>query len=223
LNTDADTVNTDADTGLPLTSVGTSTPTPASGLGLAPTNPRTPIPTQPGRSLGARPDAANEVDSTGNQEPVTSHIPDRFFTLSGRTGVWVAGWKIFKESPVLGRGFQADRFLLGTHMHNSMMHAMVQTGVLGTIPLLVALIFIWTLMIRALINRASLPVLHRNLVIQLAGILTFFTVRTFSESTGAFFGVDWILLAPVLVYLQMINQLLTDGPDSMELKSEPAI
>jgi O-antigen ligase len=52
-------------------------------------------------------------------------------TLTGRTGLWEGGWRIFWESPWVGLGFQADRFYLGgEHMHNAFLHVLVQSGFL---------------------------------------------------------------------------------------------
>ena len=126
--------------------------------------------------------------------------------LTGRTTVWAEGVKLFKEQPILGYGFHADRLLLGTHMHNSFMHALIQTGLAGAIPFTIALLFAWFLLVKALRNRAGLPRTHQYLLIQVAGVLAFFSVRAIPESSGAFFGVDWLLLAPILVYLQVVGR-----------------
>jgi hypothetical protein len=128
------------------------------------------------------------------------------FNSSGRTALWGAGWDLIKQSPFLGWGFHADRLLLGTHMHNALLHALIQTGLIGTVPFVSALVWAWVLQIKALRNRAQLPVVHRHLVIQVAGVLAFLSLRAIAESTGAFFGVDWLLLAPLLLYLQVVNQ-----------------
>jgi O-antigen ligase len=142
----------------------------------------------------------------GDPDPqVLGIIPENFFEFTGRTAVWKEGWSLFKESPVLGYGFQADRLLLGTHMHNAFLQSLVQTGLLGTIPFLAALIFGWGLLIKALRNLNRFSVEHKHLVIQTAGILVFFSIRSFPESTGAFFGIDWLLLAPLLLYLTLVD------------------
>ena len=127
-------------------------------------------------------------------------------TVSGRVSVWEDGYRLFKEQPLLGYGFHADRLILGTHMHNTFMHALVQTGLIGTIPFVIGLVFAWILLLKALWIRAVLPQVHKHLLIQVAGVLVFFSFRAIPESTGAFFGVDWLLLAPILLYLQIVNQ-----------------
>jgi O-antigen ligase len=111
----------------------------------------------------------------------------------------------FTRSPLLGYGFHADRLKLGQHMHNSFLHAMLQTGLVGIIPFVGALLWGWVLLVKALRNLPRLPGSHKHLVIQTAGVLAFLTLRSIPESTGAFFGVDWLLLAPLLLYLQVAN------------------
>jgi hypothetical protein len=146
-----------------------------------------------------------------NSEPLQSTapnlklIPAEFYTFSGRQAVWSDGWGLFKESPFWGYGFQADRLILGTHMHNSVMHAMLQTGLLGTIPFVLAIVFAWILLLRLVKNLPVLASSDKHLVIQCAGVLAFFTMRSFPESTGAFFGVDWLIVAVMLFYLQLVN------------------
>jgi Ca2+/Na+ antiporter len=82
---------------------------------------------------------------------------------------------------------------------------MVQTGLLGAIPFLAALLLGWLLVVRALRNLSRFSVVDKHLIIQTAGMLAFFSVRTITESTGAFFGIDWLLLAPLLLYLTSVN------------------
>ena len=136
--------------------------------------------------------------------------------FSGRVSVWEEGFKFFKQRPILGHGFHADRLLLGTHMHNTLMHALVQTGLAGTIPLVIGLLLAWVLLINALWHRASLPEVHRHLLIQVAGVVVFFSFRSVPESTGAFFGIDWLLLAPLLVYLQVVNRVTAKAGEAKE-------
>ena len=133
-------------------------------------------------------------------------IPGQFRSLSGRTDIWREGWRLFKESPLLGFGFHADRLKLGQHMHNAFMHSLVQTGLVGSVLLMSAFLFGWGLLLRALRNRPRLPQVHQLLVVQAGGILAFLTVRAITESSGAFFGVDWLILAPILMYLQLVGR-----------------
>ena len=146
--------------------------------------------------------------------PVTieeSGITEGFFAFSGRSVVWAAAWEQVLDSPILGYGFHSDRLLLGTHMHNSYLHALLQAGFLGVLPFLAALLLAWFLLLKAIRNLSALPGIHKHLVIQSAGVLVFFSMRTIPESTMAFFGIDYLLLAPFLLYLQFINSANLSG------------
>ena len=132
----------------------------------------------------------------------------RFVKFTGRTAVWAEGLKLLRDSPFLGFGFHADRLILGTHMHNAFLHALFQTGIVGTIPFMGALIFGWLLLFKAARKLAQFPLTHKHLIIQSGGILAFLTMRAVPESTGAFFGIDWLILAPLLLYLHLVNSSL---------------
>jgi len=134
------------------------------------------------------------------------YIPSDFFEFTGRTAVWRQGWDLFVESPALGYGFNADRILLNTHMHNAFMHALIQTGALGTLPFVATMVLGWILLGRAMRSLSQFSTVHKSLIVQSGGILIFLTFRGISESSGAFFGIDWLLLAPILFYLQMVNK-----------------
>lgn len=137
-------------------------------------------------------------------------LPENFFKLTGRTEVWKAGIDQFLETPILGIGFNADRLALGAHMHNSYLQALIQTGLLGSIPFVTAIIYTWILLWQLVRNINEFPPARKHMVIQSAGVLAFLSVRTITESTGAFFGVDWLLLAPIFLYLQIVRKTYND-------------
>ena len=150
-------------------------------------------------------DPSSPQDQVGPSNTEDDPSDSGFYTASGRTQIWTAGWKFIKLSPVLGYGFHGDRLVLGTHMHNSVLHAMIQTGLLGTIPLVGAILWAWYLLIATLRRLDRLGPMQKTTVIQAAGMLIFLSLRSLSESTGAFFGIDWLLLGPLLLYLQLVN------------------
>ena len=137
-------------------------------------------------------------------------LPENFFKLTGRTEVWKAGIDQFLETPIVGIGFNADRLALGAHMHNSYLQALIQTGLLGSIPFVTAIIYTWILLWQLVRNINEFPPARKHMVIQSAGVLAFLSVRTITESTGAFFGVDWLLLAPIFLYLQIVRKTYND-------------
>jgi hypothetical protein len=128
-----------------------------------------------------------------------------FFQFTGRTAVWKRGWEDVKSSPLIGYGFNADRLLLGTHMHNAVMHSLIQAGFVGAILFISAVILAWFLFFRIVRRLKLIPSGHKCLVIQSGGVLAFLTFRSFPESSGAFFGIDWLVLALAILYLQVVN------------------
>ena len=129
----------------------------------------------------------------------TGHFDPSF---TGRTNTWHEGWKLFLRSPWIGFGFQADRyFLQGQHMHDALMHALVQTGLLGTVAFVLAIalgvVLMAKLYIASQVRRATV---FRD---EVPGLLAFFIVLSVTEST-AYFSADWLLLAPVLAYIQVL-------------------
>ncbi len=119
-------------------------------------------------------------------------------TLTGRTRQWMEGLAVVRHSPWVGYGFQADRYYLhGIQLENAVFHALIQTGVLGTFAYVAAYVLAWFLVIRLYVSRHS-----STLPDEIPGILMFFTVMSVTESI-AYYSSDWLLLAPVLAYLQV--------------------
>lgn len=123
--------------------------------------------------------------------------------LSGRPAIWASGMELIKDSPVLGLGFQADRLFLEApyknHISNAFIHAFAQAGIAGGLPFVAAWIAVWGLLAH-LLRRVQGA--ERPFLIEVAAVLTFMTVRAVFESSGAFYGVDWLLLAALFAYLQ---------------------
>jgi hypothetical protein len=72
------------------------------------------------------------------------------------------------------------------------------------------------LMLRAIRNLGRLPAETRHTVILSAGLLIFLGIRSIMESTGAFFGVDWLILAPILLYTEVVSRSITSiGRDAI--------
>ena len=124
--------------------------------------------------------------------------------LTGRDATWQRGLDRIGDSPFFGWGFHADRLLLDSeHMHNSYLHAAIQAGIPGALifaaGVVVLWLFLWKARVLGRINAAAEP--DRALLMQAVLILGFFTARSFFESTGAFYGVDLLLIVPAVAYL----------------------
>jgi len=122
-------------------------------------------------------------------------------TLSGRTMTWRQGWEVFNTSPWVGLGFHADRwFLAGAHIHNGLLHALLQSGLIGTAAFVAAFAVALVFMVRLYwLGPESARLL---LAAEVPGILIFFTIMNVTESS-AYFSANWLLLAPAMAYLQL--------------------
>ena len=163
----------------------------------------------PNPSGTIRPDQG--ATSSSNSEPTAIQpniivIEAPFVSFSGRSEVWREGLKLIKKSPLLGYGFNSDRILLGAHMHQAFLHSLVQTGALGTIPLIAGILLAWWFLFKAIRHLKDFTKEHRSRIVLASGILAFFTIRSLAESSGAFFGIDWLILAPVLLYLPVVDR-----------------
>lgn len=136
--------------------------------------------------------------------------------LSGREFTWERAFQMIKQSPFLGWGFHADRMLLNSeHMHNSYLHAMIHSGLIGTILFLVAFVSMWYAIVKSdIFGRArfvSGP--DKPLLIESVLFFGFMTSRSFFESTGAFYGVDLLLLVPSMAF---IYQWIVNNPKTKQ-------
>ncbi|MCX6720718.1 MAG: WecB/TagA/CpsF family glycosyltransferase [Candidatus Staskawiczbacteria bacterium] len=140
-------------------------------------------------------------------KPVTTPITLRtnVVTLSGRTGgVWTDAMHLFLKNPIFGFGFQADRYFLnGQHAHNSIVHALVQAGILGTVPFVLAFVLTFLMLVRLLKNH-NIEQKEKNFLVMLSAVLVFFAVRSITESV-AFFSADWLFVAPIIAYIQCLD------------------
>jgi hypothetical protein len=170
---------------------------------VLPSQPTSPAPVNPALPSQPTSPAFISQESRGSAERVSKD-------MTGRIAIWSKGLEVTSHSPLLGFGFQADRFLVtppvgifvGAHMSNSYFQALIQTGIIGTIFFLGAFIVAWKHAFRFLVNRSvAINGTDRVFLIEALALLVFFTFRSFFESTAAFYGVDLIMLAPAIAYL----------------------
>ncbi len=132
------------------------------------------------------------------------------FSLTGRVSKqWIPGFHLFEKSPFIGYGFHADRFMLeGTHMHNAFFHSLVQSGILGAIFFVFAIYGIWVIIFKKnLIKKAADISSPDNIILsESLAIVVFFTLRSFFESTAAFYGADLFFLVPALLYIYAYSE-----------------
>jgi hypothetical protein len=131
------------------------------------------------------------------------------FVLTGREATWRRVLAISLRSPLAGHGFHADRLMFeGEHVHMSYLHSLIQSGILGALFFAAAMFGLWWVLVRnrVLQRLASIEGEPNFLMTESVAIVGFMTVRSFFESTAAFYGVDLLLLMPAMAYIQVWNR-----------------
>jgi len=133
---------------------------------------------------------------------------DHFF--SGRFDIWRSAWEMLIDSPALGFGFHADRLLMEwpfhNHISNAFLHAFVQSGVLGGILFALAWVWVCWLLVRWIRGTWTQSAAIRLTVMEVTGVMVFLTLRALFESSGAFFGVDWLILSVLMAYVFAVTR-----------------
>lgn len=139
---------------------------------------------------------------------------EQLTSLTGRTGTWEQGWAVFLDSPLIGFGPQADRAFLQAHAHNTLLYALLCSGILGATAFVAGFVVAW----RALLRQLFLSFWERRspdvLLLQVGGIIAFFSIRSIPEVCGALFGVDTLVLLPAIAYLWALDRRPFDSEEA---------
>ena len=119
--------------------------------------------------------------------------------------MWEKAWREVKKSPFIGSGPQSDRYKLREHVHNTYMYALLQSGFLGASFFVGGLAWAWLLVFKISRHGKAEFLDQKIYFIQSAGILSFFTVRSIPEVCGAMFSIDYLVMLPILAYLNNLN------------------
>ena len=114
---------------------------------------------------------------------------EMFESLSGRVNWWELAWGQFLKSPWVGLGAYTARFDVlakvgeadTASLHNTYLEVIFGVGIVGLIPVLVALIGTWRSLIRAL-RTSLLESLERGMAVEALGVLAVVSVRSLFTS-----------------------------------------
>ena len=124
--------------------------------------------------------------------------------LTGREFTWKQALDQVASSPFLGWGFHSDRILLEfQHMHNSYLHALIHSGIVGLFLFAGAWIAVWIVLMKKGVIHAIREKSGKDQAMLIESILIVgvLTSRSLFESTAAFYGVDLLFLLPAVAYL----------------------
>lgn len=152
-----------------------------------------------------------EIVPQETTERVVDHVtrgesPKQLATMTGRTRDWAQGWKHIERSPIVGHGFQTDRWLCKTHIHNTYLYVLLAAGIVGLVPFVLGLGWAWLAAYRALADGLPARLGQQAIYAQAVGILAFFTLRSIPEVSGGLFSVDLMVMLPAIAYLGALEQ-----------------
>jgi O-antigen ligase len=147
-----------------------------------------------------------DLISAETLDKIANHLtrgenPEQLTGMTGRTISWSKAWPHILNSPIWGWGFQSDRYLMGEHVHNTFYYALLTSGFFGTTFFVLGIIQSWRLFFKVLNKSMS-----KNFLVQAGAILAFFTLRSIPEVSGSMFGVDFIVMLPILGYLTVLDR-----------------
>jgi O-antigen ligase len=124
-------------------------------------------------------------------------------TMTGRTATWSDGLHVIWDSPWVGFGFQADRYLLHAHMHDAFIHVLIQSGLLGGGAILLGIVIAWFYLIKYFFleqppDKSLIPP-------EIPAVFLFVTISSVTESTFAYFSAAWLLSAPIVAYVVALH------------------
>jgi O-antigen ligase len=140
-----------------------------------------------------------------------------FQTLTGRTEVWNVAWRAIEENPLTGLGFYAGHRLgipvLNSYqdrgnLDNTWIEALVDVGIIGTIPLAVMLVGAWLRAVQA----HDEPVQSRIWALSLLSYAL--SVSLINPTVQSGLGMNWILtLVPAAAFISSNHHSAALRPD----------
>jgi O-antigen ligase len=102
--------------------------------------------------------------------------------------------------------------VVGEHIHNSFLQALLNGGILGGIPYFASWIAGWVFFYRLQKRSDRLNPEDRLYLLECGTVMMFFTFRAIPETTTASFAVDLLVMVAVYVYLETLSVSMARRP-----------
>jgi O-antigen ligase len=130
-------------------------------------------------------------------------------SMSGRTRIFHEAWGAVKAAPLMGYGPQADRQMPNIdNAQNGVLYALLCGGFIGGSGYIGGLIVSWLMIFRVARHRRYLNPADRIMFVQVAGIMAFFTIRSYPENCAALFSIDLLVQLPAIIYIGELDRRL---------------
>ena len=143
---------------------------------------------------------------------------EEIVSMTGRDRAWHNAWPEIFANPILGQGFQADRLTIDEHVHNTYMYALMTGGFLGAGLFCLGLVWAWYLFWLAWRKDWGRQMGQHDHIVQVGGVLAFFTVRSIPEVSGAYYSIDQFLMVPAIAYLTILCRVAAIKDETNEKK-----
>jgi O-antigen ligase len=130
-------------------------------------------------------------------------------SMSGRVRIFHDSWEAIKAAPIMGYGPQADRQMPNiNNSQNGILYALLCAGFVGGSGYIGGLIVSWLIFFRVARSRHQLDQADRIMLVQVAGIMAFFTIRSYLENCAALFSIDLLVQLPAILYVGELDRRL---------------
>ena len=128
------------------------------------------------------------------------------FTTSGRSKDWLNTIQHIKQKPIIGYGFQADRYLMNRPVSNSYLYSLVSGGIIGFLlfTLIVSLSLIScfrVIFLNKIFNKESNIIVKSSILINIMLI-----IRTFVENSFSIYNFDLILFLLTFLIINLYEK-----------------
>ena len=151
----------------------------------------------------------NEFFGRGN------NVIERVTDLGGRRYIWQKAWTHIKEKPILGHGYETNRFVIDRplkniepynnpdvlHAHNTYISVLVENGIVGLVPLVLAIILLWSSCIKKLRTSNYSPLSQEMLFLLI--IMTFSSLAYIGFFNSILIIYRWLMLIPLLLFAML--------------------
>jgi len=95
--------------------------------------------------------------------------------------------------------------VIGEHVHDSFLQALLNGGIFGAVPYVASWVTGWILFAKLQMRRSRLNSEDRVHLLECGAVMMFFTVRSIPETTTASFSVDLLVMVAIYVYLETLT------------------
>ena len=129
------------------------------------------------------------------------------FTTSGRLKDWLNVIQYIKQKPIIGYGFQADRYLMNKPVSNAYLYSLVSGGIIGFLlfTLIVSLSLIScfrVIFLNKIFNKESNIIVKSSILINIMLI-----IRTIIENSFSIYNFDLILFLLTFLIINLYEKI----------------